>query len=160
MRLTSGGFGRTVRCSALCCCSATLGCRGAAGRRNCPLRGLSGACSADRLSETLTPSGLCIPCRLAGHPRTNARRVPYLTRIGHTGIAVTERLIRFRCRVVPAADPAVMMHLVIASVRTLRVTEGAPVVMMMESVAVMPVPVMCPAVMNVPPSRIIAPVPR
>jgi hypothetical protein len=31
---------------------------------------------------------------------------------------------------------------------------------MMESVAVMPVPVMCPAVVHVPPTRVITPVPR
>lgn len=60
--------------------------------------------------------------------------------------------------VVAAADTSV--HLVIAVMNMMSGTERAPVVMMMVSVAVMPVPVMRPAVMTVPPVRIISPVPR
>ena len=39
-------------------------------------------------------------------------------------------------------------------------TERAIVVVMMESIAVMPVPVMCPASVYIPPARIIIPIPR
>lgn len=60
--------------------------------------------------------------------------------------------------VVAAADTSV--HLVIAVMNMMSGTERAPVVMMMVSVAVMPVPIMCPAVMVIPPVRIISPVPR
>ena len=60
--------------------------------------------------------------------------------------------------VVAAADTSV--HLVIAMMNMMSGTERAPVVMMMVSVAVMPVPIMCPAVMVIPPVRIISPVPR
>lgn len=54
----------------------------------------------------------------------------------------------------------VMMHVMIAVVDMMSRTERAVMVMMMESVAVMPVPVMCPAVVCVPPTRVITPVPR
>lgn len=39
-------------------------------------------------------------------------------------------------------------------------TERAPVVAVMESIAVVPIPVVCPATVNVPPTRVITPVPR
>ena len=39
-------------------------------------------------------------------------------------------------------------------------TEGAPVVMMMECIAMMPIPVMSPAAVYIPPTRVISPVPR
>ena len=54
----------------------------------------------------------------------------------------------------------VMMHVMIAVVDMMSRTKRAVMVMMMESVAVMPVPVMCPAVVRVPPTRVITPVPR
>ena len=54
----------------------------------------------------------------------------------------------------------VTMHVVIAVMNVMSRTERAVVVMMMESVAVMPVPVMCPAAVYVPPTRVITPVPR
>ena len=54
----------------------------------------------------------------------------------------------------------VTMHVVIALMNVTSRTERAVVVMMMESVAVMPVPVMCPAAVYVPPTRVITPVPR
>ena len=52
------------------------------------------------------------------------------------------------------------MHLVIAVMNVMSGTERAPVVMMMVSIAMMPIPIMCPAVMTVPPVRIIPPIPR
>ena len=54
----------------------------------------------------------------------------------------------------------VTMHVVIALMNVTSRTERAVVVMVMESVAVMPVPVMCPAAVYVPPTRVITPVPR
>ena len=54
----------------------------------------------------------------------------------------------------------VTMHVVIAVMNVMSRTERAVVVMVMESVAVMPVPVMCPAAVYVPPTRVITPVPR
>ena len=54
----------------------------------------------------------------------------------------------------------VMMHVMIAVVDMMSRTERAVMVMMMESVAVMPIPVVCPAVVCVPPTRVITPVPR
>ena len=53
-----------------------------------------------------------------------------------------------------------VVQLMIAVVRMLTGTEGTAVVMVMIRIAVMPVTVIRPAVMNIPPSRIIAPVPR
>ena len=81
-----------------------------------------------------------------------------VTGVAHTGVTAGERAIRMRCRVVSAAYTVV--HLVIPVVYMTAGTERAPVVMMMVCVAVMPVPVMRPAVMAVPPVRIISPVPR
>ena len=52
------------------------------------------------------------------------------------------------------------VQLVITVVNGVSRTERAVVVMMMERVAVMPVPVMRPAAMNIPPTRVISPVPR
>ena len=54
----------------------------------------------------------------------------------------------------------VTVHVVIAVMHVTSRTERAVVVMVMESVAVMPVPVMCPAAVYVPPTRVIPPVPR
>ena len=54
----------------------------------------------------------------------------------------------------------VTMHVVIAVMNVMSRTERAVVVMMMESVAVMPVPVMCPAAVYIPTTRVITPVPR
>ena len=54
----------------------------------------------------------------------------------------------------------VTMHVVIAVMNVTSRTERAVVVMVMESVAVMPVPVMCPAAVYVPPTRVITPIPR
>ena len=54
----------------------------------------------------------------------------------------------------------VTMHVVIAVMNVMSRTERAVVVMVMESVAVMPVPVMCPAAVYVPPTRVVAPIPR
>jgi hypothetical protein len=39
-------------------------------------------------------------------------------------------------------------------------TERAPMVVMMPCIAAMPIPVMCPATMNVPPTRVVTPIPR
>ena len=52
------------------------------------------------------------------------------------------------------------MHLVIPVTRLGCVAERAAVVVVMVSVAVMPVPIVCPTVMCVPPARPITPVPR
>ena len=52
-----------------------------------------------------------------------------------------------------------LVQFVIAMTRMMRVTERAAVVMVMIGVAVMPIPVMCPASVCVPPSRPITPVP-
>ena len=54
----------------------------------------------------------------------------------------------------------VVMHVMIAVVDMMSRTERAVVVMMMECIAVMPVPIVCPAVVRVPPVRVISPVPR
>ena len=48
----------------------------------------------------------------------------------------------------------------IAAVNGMAVTERAAVMVVMIRVAVMPVPVMCPAAVNIPPARVIAPIPR
>ena len=54
----------------------------------------------------------------------------------------------------------VAMHVMIAVVDMMARTERAVVVVMMESIAVMPVPIVCPAVVCVPPVRVVTPVPR
>ena len=53
-----------------------------------------------------------------------------------------------------------LMHLVITVTRTGRVTERAAVMMVMIGIAVMPIPVVCPAAVCVPPTRPVAPIPR
>ena len=53
-----------------------------------------------------------------------------------------------------------LMHLVITVTRTGRVTERAAVMMVMIGIAVMPIPVVCPAAVCVPPTRPISPIPR
>lgn len=53
-----------------------------------------------------------------------------------------------------------MMHLMITVMNLMCVTERAVRMMVMISVAVMPIPVMCPAVVYVPPARVITPIPR
>ena len=53
-----------------------------------------------------------------------------------------------------------LVHLVVSVTGTGRVVERAAVVVMMIGIAVMPIPVVCPAAVCVPPSGVIAPVPR
>lgn len=52
------------------------------------------------------------------------------------------------------------VDLVIAVAHTASGTEGAVVMVMMECIATMPIPIVCPAVMIVPPGWVITPIPR
>ena len=52
------------------------------------------------------------------------------------------------------------MHIVVTVTRLMCVAERAAVVVVMVSVAVMPVPIVCPTAVCVPPARPITPVPR
>ena len=53
-----------------------------------------------------------------------------------------------------------LVHLVITITGTGRVAERAAVVVMMIGIAVMPIPVVCPAAVCVPPTGVISPIPR
>lgn len=53
-----------------------------------------------------------------------------------------------------------VMHVVVAVMDMMSRPERAVVVVMMESIAVMPIPVIRPAAVYIPPTRIISPVPR
>ena len=66
-------------------------------------------------------------------------------------------MIRMRYSVVSMRNTVVQV--VITGSYIVCVTERAAVVVMMVSVAVMPVPIVCPTVVNVPPTRVISPVP-
>jgi len=92
--------------------------------------------------------------RLTG---TNGRRASDLAGVGHPVVTNAERTVRVNPRIV--VTPYTVVHLVIASTRFSGVTERAPVVMMMVSVAVMPVPVVRPAGVPTPPTRPVIPVP-
>ena len=85
-------------------------------------------------------------------------RIPDLTSVRHTAVAVRERLRRMCNGVLSARNPVIQV--VVSVVDMMSVMERAPVVVMMPRVAVMPVPVIRPAAMHVPPTRIISPIPR
>ena len=80
-----------------------------------------------------------------------------LMRIRLAAITLAERMMRMCCRVVMTSY--VMVHIVVSVVHMFAGTERAVVMVMMEGIAVMPVPVMRPTGMRVPPSRVISPVP-
>lgn len=52
------------------------------------------------------------------------------------------------------------MHLVVSVTGMMSVAERAAVVVVMIGIAVMPIPVMCPAAVCVPPTGVVSPVPR
>jgi len=52
------------------------------------------------------------------------------------------------------------IQVMIAITGTVCVTEGAPVVVIMVSIAVTPIPIMCPTVVYIPPTRVVSPIPR
>lgn len=78
--------------------------------------------------------------------------------VSHTSVTLRERTIRMSHCVISARYTAV--QLMITVVVMMSRTERAPVVMTMECVAVLPVPVVRPATVYVPPTRVISPVPR
>ena len=103
--------------------------------------------------------GCCTSCCASRCGRTGyVRRMTDITCVGHAGIPFAERPLGVSCCILSATQTVV--HLMITVVVMTTGTERAVVVVMMESVAVMPVPIMLPAIMCVPPCRIISPVPR
>ena len=127
-----------------CCIRATEGARtvvyGTAIATDCSLTG----CTA-----------LEITCRTSA---TYATGITDLACIDHACVAVSERMLRMsRCIF---STTYTVMQLMITMVDMMSRTERAPVVVMMVSIAVTPIPVICPAVMVVPPTRIIVPVVR
>ena len=81
----------------------------------------------------------------------------HLAGVGIAAVPALKRTVRMRYSILSARYTPVQV--MIAMPYFMRMPERAAVVMVMVGVAVMPIPVVCPAAVNVPPARVITPVP-